>query len=105
MTLLTTPYMLEPASQIPQVILRLALEFTSPVMAAILGRILLQIRLFPPGQVLIALARLGMAECGSHLRIAGRLSTAVRSHLSSLIQVTLAFFTSRPIAACAASAR
>ena len=59
----------------------------------------------PPGQVLIALARLGMAVIGSHPRIAGRLSMAVQSPLLSLIPATRAFFTFHPIAACAASAR
>src|SRR5882724_265522 len=104
-TLLTTPYTLEPASQIPRVTRRPGLEFTNLLTAAIPGRILRQIRVFPLAQALIALARLGMAVFASHPRIAARPSMAVPSPLSSLIQPTRAFCTFHPIAACAASAQ
>src|SRR5436305_14719858 len=94
----------ERASQIRLATRRQGLEFTNLLTAAILGRTLRQIRVFPLAQALIAPARLDMAVFGSHPRIAARLSTAVRSPLSSLIQPT-GFCTFRPIAACAASAR
>src|SRR5438132_11646487 len=105
MTLLTTPCTLERANQIPRVTRRPALEFTSPLTAAIPGRISRQIQVFPLGQVLIALAPLAAGAFGSHPRIAARLSMAVRSPLSSLIQATRTFSTFHPIAASAALAQ
>src|SRR6266496_2444253 len=102
---LITRSTLEPASQIPRVIRRLGSEFTNPLTPATPGRILRQIRVFPPGQVLIALAPLVSGAFGLHPRIADRLSMAVRSPLSSLIQATRILSTFHPIGACAASAR
>ena len=74
------------------------------LMAAIPGRTLPRIRVFPPGQVLIALARLGMAVIGSHLRIAARLSMAVRSPLIVVDPANASILYVSSVAACAASA-
>src|SRR6266540_6484332 len=102
---LITRSTLEPASQIPRVIRRLGSEFTNPLMPATPGRILRQIRVFPPGQALIALAPLVLGAFGSHPRIAARPLMAVRSPLLSLILATRTFSTFHPIAAYAASAQ